>query len=378
MDPLNIETNTVASFNNSSLVIQQIEDRGWNGTEIQDSQFRHVIRMLDYYIVPIIVVVGLAGNSLSCVAFLMTSLKTLSSSVYLASLAVADSGFLVCVLFSWSTNLGVGLYNMPFGCQFFTFSSYVFSFLSVWLVVGFTVERYIATCFPFKRNEMCTPRRAKLVVAGLTTLAVLIYSYALWTSSVQAMHGQQLCMPISKYIDFLKLTVNIDTTLTFLIPFLAIFILNVRIVCAVTRIKQQHIQVSAIQDSPTAPSFTQNRIHTKVTTMLLVVSTSFLLLNLPKHILHILSMEFLNHLVLNSTNYSAISKLVTYIFYLNFSINFFLYSLCGKNFRVALRILFKRKRKLKKRCKRQKGNTDTSLNKSFNSLSNNLTNATAV
>ena len=368
---------TFPSLTNNSIYSIATMEAISNETAIEDSRFRHAIRMMDYYIVPLVVIVGLAGNSLSCVAFLMTSLKTLSSSVYLASLAVADSGFLLCVFFSWSTNIGVTLYNMPFGCQFFTFCSYVFSFLSVWLVVGFTVERYIATCFPFKRNEMCTSRRAKIVVLGLTTVAILIYSYAWWTSSVQLFYDMKLCMTISDYYHFLKFMVNLDTILTFLVPFLAIFILNVRIVCAVTQIKQQHIQVTSIQDSPSTPSISQNRIHTKVTTMLLVVSTSFLLLNLPKHILSILSMHFLSPSALQSMDYKAIEKLFTYVFYLNFSINFFLYSLCGKNFRVALKKLFKKKRRFHKMSTRRQSMNGN--NKSFNSLmTNNITNATAV
>ena len=46
------------------------------------------------YFTPIIIFVGLIGNITSFFVFVTTSLRHLSSSVYLAALALADSGFL--------------------------------------------------------------------------------------------------------------------------------------------------------------------------------------------------------------------------------------------------------------------------------------------
>ena len=46
------------------------------------------------YLTPIIIFVGLIGNITSFFVFVTTSLRHLSSSVYLAALALTDSGFL--------------------------------------------------------------------------------------------------------------------------------------------------------------------------------------------------------------------------------------------------------------------------------------------
>lgn len=46
------------------------------------------------YLTPVIIVIGLLGNITSFFVFVTTSLRHLSSSVYLAALALADSGFL--------------------------------------------------------------------------------------------------------------------------------------------------------------------------------------------------------------------------------------------------------------------------------------------
>lgn len=62
---------------------------------------------------------------------------------------------------------------------FFFFLFYLLqicSFLSVWLVVLFTVERFIAVRYPLHRPAVCTVARAKLFICCLTTIALPIYS----------------------------------------------------------------------------------------------------------------------------------------------------------------------------------------------------------
>jgi len=63
--------------------------------------------VLDLYLLPLISVVGCVGNVLSFLVFTTTYLRRLSSSVYLAALAVADTIFLLVLLFNWLTALGV-------------------------------------------------------------------------------------------------------------------------------------------------------------------------------------------------------------------------------------------------------------------------------
>jgi len=76
----------------------------------------------------------------------------------------------------------VQLYNKPGWCQLFSYATYVTSFLSVWFVVAFSFERYLMIRFPLKRYVLCRPRRARLVVLGITGLGLLLYNFALWTS----------------------------------------------------------------------------------------------------------------------------------------------------------------------------------------------------
>lgn len=131
---------------------------------------------MNKYGTPAIIGVGCAGNILSVLVFFLTNLRKQSSSYYLAALGISDTCFLLITLVSWLSLYNITVFHQPGYCQTFTYMSGVFSFLSVWFVVGFTVERFIAVQYPLKRQTMCTVRRAKIVLVLMTLAASITYT----------------------------------------------------------------------------------------------------------------------------------------------------------------------------------------------------------
>lgn len=129
---------------------------------------------LTHYYTPALTLVGTIGNILSVIVFFKTKLCKLSSSYYLAALAVSDTCFLIGAFVSWLNYVDINVYNKNYFCQFFTYISGLCSFLSVWFVVAFTVERFIAVLYPLKRQTMCTVKRACSVLVGLIVLGCTI------------------------------------------------------------------------------------------------------------------------------------------------------------------------------------------------------------
>lgn len=169
-------TNENADFiGNHSLIIDEVSNE-WISEK--------VVYLLSLYYIPMLVITGSIGNILSVLVFFKTKLRKLSSSHYLAALGFSDTCFLLVVLVNWLNVAGVTLSNQPFFCQTFIYMSGVCSFLSVWFVVAFTVERFIAVLYPLKRQTMCTVRRAKIVLCGLTLVGALESSPLLLFSSV--------------------------------------------------------------------------------------------------------------------------------------------------------------------------------------------------
>lgn len=330
-----------------------IEDYLTNSSVI--ANFAKFITFLDKYFMLAIIVIGLVGNALSFCVFVFTYLNRLSSSVYLAALACADAGFLFCLLVSWANNIGIHLYNTPGWCQLFVYCSYIFSFLSVWFVVCFTVERYVAVCIPLRRQDMCTPRRAKIVVVALSVVSAVLYNFALWTSAVQDIGiDEPQCHYLTQYIGLINYANNIDTILTLVVPSCMIIVANVRIVYAVILLQRQRrksetrerLNVLLFSSDMSMPRSHHSRAHSsqmKVTQMLIIVSSIFLLLNLPSHFMRLYA--FIMSMVSDSFRtgrlFILVQRLFLYVYQVNFSINFFLYNACGRNFRRAMLHLFR-------------------------------------
>ena len=339
-----VENSSNATFCNTANETIPLQCHGENlpaADPYQKSSPLYIISQnLNIYVIPIIIFIGVIGNSLSFTVFVCTRLCQQSSSVYLASLAIVDTGFLLSLLLIWLSWVDVNLININGVCQSVVYVTYVCSFLSVWNVVCFTVERYIVVCYPFKKNIVCTAKKAKLVVTVFAVFALIGYSFALWTSGIRTVNGRtSLCFPMTKYIKLVNLFNSIDTVITLIIPSILILVFNIRIGLQMYRTGSTRRFLTPITSSlPSSPS------QIKITRMLLVVSSVFLLLNLPTHAIR--AHDFISGFIQNDRRV-PITKLrwqeiLQILYYSNFSINFFLYSFCGRNFRRGICAVWKK------------------------------------
>ncbi|KAF2892326.1 hypothetical protein ILUMI_13847 [Ignelater luminosus] len=153
-----------------------------------------------------------------------------SSSYYLAALAIADFGFLSVLLVVHFSFKGIlEIYNREGWCQTFVYISTVCSTLSVWLIVAFTVERFIAVQYPLQRPHICTVSRAKIIVSILCVIALASQSYIFWIAGIINYHGDPECEMIPDYHDFMKVINFIDTIVTLIGPVILIVTMNTMI-----------------------------------------------------------------------------------------------------------------------------------------------------
>ena len=339
-----------------------------------------IIYNLDLHLVPAICVAGILGNALSFVVFTCTYLRRTSASIYLAALSVADACFLLAALVKWTDKTFMKLYTRDGWCQTIVFIKYVSTFLSVWYVVSFTSERYIAVHFPLKRNHLCTARRAKMVVIILAVGAMMFYGAVFWFYGRQDIHHLHICAPYDQYTDLVTTYLhNFNTVIMLIIPFCLITVMNVRIALKVLKFyKRQETmrranwggsvtrQTSLFRARSESPSGTprctaadgaqpsrstndtcddgarrrsqyHNKTQERVTKLLLIVSTVFLVMNLPRHIAR--TYGFISKLTDEDYQPSWESifwgSIFKYFYYMNFALNLFLYSVCGHSFRRA-------------------------------------------
>ncbi len=240
---------------------------------------------------------------------------------------------------------------------------------------------------------------------SLTVASLAFYVFSILTYTVQYVHGLPLCMQDPKYHTVNRIMTSIDTVITLIIPTIAIASMNTAIgirvynytkrtlkhdvnnACmsdyynsssigsenpshsrewAVNIRLNEHSNAVAIcktyRDRPqsvtgAAESGTQGRsvnnrqwrVYTRrhvsqmrVTRALLIISSVYLFLNLPSFAfrIHAFLMSLANT-KLKISNYQW-QGIIQFIYYLSFSAKFFLYIACSRNFRVALRRLFRR------------------------------------
>ncbi|CAN7939014.1 unnamed protein product [Ixodes hexagonus] len=138
-----------------------------------------VLDLLNSVYMPVVIYLGLVGNVLSLVTFLFTHLKLRTSSLYMGSLAISDSGFLFVLSFAWLNERGFNVYRRGW-CRLLVFLSSAFSCCSVWLTVGFTTERFVAIRYPLWRLQLGSTRlRPKLAILATAVCSFVFNAHLL-------------------------------------------------------------------------------------------------------------------------------------------------------------------------------------------------------
>lgn len=247
------------------------------------------------YYTPLLVCLGSIGNLVSVFVFYSSKLRLQSTSQYLSALAISDTIFLLQLLPPWLSAAQVtSLFYAGGFCQIFVYVSYVSCCLSAWLVVAFTVERFVAVLYPLRRNAMCTLARARHVIISLTISAIVLNLPVLRF----ALPTRDDCNIDREYLEHAARFNLVDTVLSFTIPLGVIIVLNSWIMVGVYRLERTRHQLMKTEQ----PRLNQRarctrllgcpRSQQRVTRMLLIVSSVFVILNLPAYTIRVLAYAY--------------------------------------------------------------------------------------
>lgn len=302
----------------------------------------NIAKLMRNICIPTIVFIGVFGNFVSMLVFASNYLRSSSSSTFLVALAFVDNVFLLCLFLSWfDGSVKNILTSLPL-CRIIAYSTYMSSFLSVWFVVGFTVERHIAICHPLHAKLFCTKVRERITVILLLIISVCLYHFSFWTTDVAIYPSERIarCSIDKSFIHFLNIVTWIDTVLTMLIPFLLICYMNIRVAFTAAKFQEKRKACLSLRDAKSVKLGTfRSKQQMRVTRTLLLVSTTFLVLNLPSHVSKLSSLISVSTLDINMTQY-LIQEISQILYYFSFSMNFFLYALYGKHFQKSLRFMY--------------------------------------
>ncbi|CAF2808218.1 unnamed protein product [Rotaria sp. Silwood2] len=210
---------------------------------------------------------GLIGNMLSATIMFRRSRRGLSSYFYLALLAIAD----ICVLYSGGLlavfDIGFGYHpesNTTINCRLGFYIRHLFTYLSAWLIVAVTFERFIVVRFPFQSIHIC-----RMHVAYGVTLVIFIF-FSLFSAhcfftmdvtrkSLQTQDGYHPNFTVCELTIHERLFGFIDLCFYSVIPSILIIIFNTLIISTMFyAIKQRRTYLQASSCLPTTDTSQRN------------------------------------------------------------------------------------------------------------------------
>ena len=199
------------------------------------------------YLYPFFIFMGIFGNSLSClIMFINVRRSGYPASLYLTALALVDCLFLLgSALPDWISRIHSKLnirHLSDFSCQFVYWFGNFTTHLSAGLVVGVTVERFIAVQYPLTAHKLNTVTRTRIALITLVLFFFLldspvlilvkhlhesvhiVYTCLNMSSAQYERRDTMRCVSANKHYE--QMWVCVDFTVYTLLPFLTIVTLN--------------------------------------------------------------------------------------------------------------------------------------------------------
>ena len=298
---------------------------------------------------PVLILFGSIGNILSIVVLTRKSIRNSATALYLTFLAFSD----ILVLYTGLLRQWI-FYVFEYDirhlseavCKIHLWLVYTSLDFSAWILMALTMERVMATWWPFRARRLCSRLNAAVIIMAILFLLLAINSHFMYgmihetnVNENGTVSTVEKCLAVNEgYIDFFRKVWSwIDFGMFCLFPLSVIVVGNICILANVMRSQRRLSAVSLQQEetrSRRRSSSGRGGTLSSLTAMLLVLNTVFLITTLPISVYNI----GYNHWVYTS-NHQTIASLelwwaiVNMLMYTNNSVNFLLYCLSGSRFR---------------------------------------------
>lgn len=297
------------------------------------------------YFSPIVLILGLCGNILTIVVMRRKRLRGTTTSVYMPVMAVFDTVALCYgIAPEWfkATELVEFRELHPFLCKQEKFVFYTASDAAIWVLVLFTVDRFVAVSFPLQKSRVCVPRRSKIACAVAFALCVAKNLHVFWTRGAEYVQRGVLLTNCGKPEPYKTFESRhrpwMALALISVLPFCILLFCNCVIIWKLAKSSsRQQVEMRKSYSSQTTTTTTtkttveRSKTFKQTTMMCLSASFVFLVCVIPS-IVMLIGKPYWS----DTDSYEVAKAVNNQLAYLNHSINFFLYCLTGQKFRYEL------------------------------------------
>ncbi len=300
-----------------------------------------ITHIITKYLHPVLLIIGLIGNSLSFATFSRKNIKS-QASLYLKVLAIGDSLTLICYILPEAIDNVVD-YDIKAAsvvlCKVFHTGKWVCAEFSAWILCIIAIQRCILITFPYKAKVLITMIRIKWSVFLLAVVALLLNIPIMIFMDVTTNHRCRLLLSSNTR----KILSWVFITLYSFVPFAILIVCNVIIIYQVDNANQTRQNMNARHSG-----ITQSE-SSNITAILLTISFAYLILGSPNAILF--GYWNLNqYIIKNNRQTFILLKLLNEVFqmlmYVNHSLNLLFYCISGTRFRHELKAMLRGRRRV--------------------------------
>ncbi len=334
--------NVTASADNSTYSHAEVETIIPIDSSLADWITVQVVRYYVYlYLVPVLVAIGLVGNSLNVLVLRSQDMKISSSNTYLLALAVSDLLFMLSHLPVVIAKAGALQYEMFFKVYEVLYHVMIYTYPMFWgystyITVAFSVERCIAVGLPLKARSICTVRQARIVLFCLLCLiALLDLAYPLRFKPTRWFNPQlqqiDLAVGLSQYgLNPTITTVFMYLYLVFkyLIPYPLLLFSNAYLIFALLHSQRERNAKMGIRE-------VENNQEVAITRMIVIIVCVFFFCNIPSCIFNMADLARPG--MVWGPKWQIFFTFQDRMLSLNGCVNFFLYGAFSQQFRYVLK-----------------------------------------
>ena len=201
-----------------------------------------------------------------------------------------------------------------------------------YLILVMTIDKYIAIRWPHRAAAYSTPKRAKVIILTTVTFVVMYNMPHFFITAVEKgnCYGYSVKSIATKIYSWFTIVVN------GIIPFTLLIHMNYVIVKTVRKSRKMFRSNTETEGTDTRQK-TMKSAENQLTTMLLLVTTLFLILVVTTYIRFIYAAFVTSDTPSEYATSSLISEMSYQLYVTNSGINFFLYCLSGQKFRNDLK-----------------------------------------
>ncbi|KAK3097445.1 hypothetical protein FSP39_009697 [Pinctada imbricata] len=292
----------------------------------------------------LIFVSGTIGNVCTCIVIVRNKYMHTATNFYLFSLAISDVLMLVFGLPFEAYSIWEA-YPYRFGeffCIFKAFLTETTSYASVITIAAFTIERYIAICFPLISHRMTDLRRsAKIIVFIWVFAAICAIPYPIHTRTFyfitnpytkEPIKDSYMCNIPREWHSWMKYMFQISTFIFFVLPMTLITVLYILI--AVTLHRTSLIRANSEDSSKGGhPSHSMK----SVLRMLVAVVVAFFFCWAPFHVQRLYTLYNKTWTKYSLEVQSHLFYISGVLYFVSSTVNPILYNVMSKRYRQAFR-----------------------------------------